>query len=305
MQTNSSRVLRVFLLGNAAFSLTTGAMLATLSERAGALLAPAVSPTLFAEIGVALLAFGLLTASLGLRRRPNTGWAALISVADFGWVVGSAAVLLFGSAHLSGVGGGVVALVAVIVLGFALGQLLGINRVYAVVGDQPGSPAYRLCIEVATLGRPEEIWANLADLGSIARYSPMLAFARLRDATPGVGAVRECGDHAGRKWAERCLRLDQERRELEIAFLTDEPSFPFPFSILRGGWEVRPAAAGHGALVRVWFEGTPRPRLLTPFIMALLEQQSRRTFPATILQLAGFPARKSSRRATLLTVTSC
>lgn len=305
MRLHSTRLLRIALLGNAAFSLTTGTLLALFAQRVGALIAPSLPPSLFAEIGVALLFFGLLTGSLGLRSRPETWWAVAISIADLGWVVGSAALLLLAPTYFSALGLGSVAVVALIVLGFAIGQLLGINRVYAVSSRDPNSPAYRVCLEVASSGQPEKIWSNLADLGGIERYSPMLAFSRMRDSTTGVGAIRECGDHAGRQWAERCQRLDHERREIELVFLTEKKGFPFPFSTLRGGWSVQPAAAGGGAVIRVWLEGTPRPRLLAPVILPLLEWQSRRTFPATIHQLAGFPAIKSRRGSSLLAVTSC
>lgn len=98
------------------------------------LLAPAPLAELLGVSPPALLAAlgaGLVLYAAGLfwtaRRRPIPGpaaWAAI--VLDFGWVVGSVAVVELGV--LTSIGVGLVALVAAVVLIFAVLQLVGVRQ---------------------------------------------------------------------------------------------------------------------------------------------------------------------------------
>lgn len=287
MQTSSaspnSRLLRAALLGNAAFSIGSGAALVAFSPAVASVLGPGVSPALLFAIGVTLLGFGSFAAWLGSRSRPSPLIALGVSLADLGWVGGTALGLPFVQNQLSAAGCLLAIAVALAVLGFALGQLAGIARVYAIRAD---ASHFRICLEVETDGDADLIWREIANFGGIARFAPMLAFSRLRDdAAPAVGVIRECADQGKRRWSERCTVLDHERRDFEVEFLAREPDFPFPFAGLKGGWTVRPAAAG--AMVRIWWEGTLKNRILAPVIPPFFAWQAQRQFPPMIQRMAG------------------
>jgi hypothetical protein len=194
-----------------------------------------------------------------------------------------------------------VIIVAVMVLGFALGQLRGIAQTYfAGPGDRS---RFRVCFDIKSDGEADVIWQNLASLGEIARFAPSLASSSLRDKTPAAaGTIRDCADQAGRRWSERCTVLDHERKELVVEFLTREPGFPFPFLEMTGGWSVQREA--DGALVRVWWEGRPKYPALNPVILPLLAWQARRQFPVMVRLMSGQNVMQTGSPS-LLTVAPC
>lgn len=275
--------LRTALLANAAFSLTTGSLLLLFSARIAALLGPAVAPWHVLVVGGSLIPFGAFLAWLGGQKRPAPLIALAVSMADLAWVVGSAVGLALAGDAFSPTGVGIVAAIAACVLAFALGQLRGIARCYRPAGAPRGS--IRVCLEFGASGNVDATWRNMSALGAIAQFVPMLAHSALREgARPGVGAVRECADRAGRCWAERCTRFDSEAREFEMEFLATEPGFPFPFAALRGGWSVQPG--GQGVAVKIWWEGTLRRAALAPVMAPLLEWQARRQFAGVVRNMA-------------------
>jgi hypothetical protein len=141
-------------------------------------------------------------------------------------------------------------------------------------------------MEVPVGADPDRVFAAVSDLGAIAEHMPSLRGSRLRaGGAPGEGAVRQCEDHRGKRWAERCTRLDRTRRELDLAFLTDEPGFPYPFRTMRGGWKV--LERDGGASVQVWWIVTPRVRWLAPLLFPVMVAGVRRDFPPVVRSMAG------------------
>lgn len=275
--------LRAALNANALFSLTTGLGLACFSNQLAPILTSGVPPVLLGVIGAALVPFGAGVAWLGTRQNPETMVALFVSLADLGWVAGSAIVLILAPAHLTPLGIGAVVAVALCVLGFALGQLRGIARAYGTAG---GSARFLVCFDVVSNGSADLIWRNLCDLGGIARFAPMLAASTLRDGTqPGPGAIRDCADRSGRRWSERCAALDHGQMKLMMEFLTHEPGFPFPFAEMTGGWSVKPTASG--SQIQVWWEGRAKYPRLNGLVMPLLAWQARRQFPVIVKNLSG------------------
>ena len=289
MKTNASnlnsRLLRGALLGNAAFSLTSGTAFVAFPAAIAAAVGPEIAPVIVAAVGMVLLPFGGFVAWLGSRTKP-TPWVALgVSLADLGWVGGSAVLLAFAHVQLTSSGVALVIAVSLAVGGFAVGQLRGIARVYA---DPADAARFRVCVDVRSDGDAAILWENIANFGEIARFAPMLASSRMRDdAQPGVGAVRDCADHGARRWSERCTVLDRARREFEVEFLTREPEFPFPLSALKGGWIVQEAP--EGAVVRIWWSGVSKWAVLAPVVPVLFAWQAQRQFPGMVRRLAGAP----------------
>lgn len=278
------RLLRTALLANAAFSILSGVTLAAFALPTAKLVGNEISSALILGIGIALVPFGAIAAWVATRRHPPTHLALAISVGDLSWVVASLVVVVVAQDRLTSTGLGLIVGIALAVLAFAIGQLRGIARVYrSCAGDPRG---IRVCIEVRTPGDAQTIWQNVADMGNISRFAPMLATSAMRDgASARAGAVRECSDHACRRWAERCLRLDGARRELEVEFLADEPGFPFPFATLRGGWRVSPES--DRVAVTIWWEGTLRHAVLASVLPPLFAWQAQRQFSGVIQHMAG------------------
>lgn len=294
-------LLRVALLANALFSVLSGLGMLFLSRSLAPWLGTGIPAPVVAAIGIALVPFGGLAAWVGTRQHPPTWLALLISVADLAWVIGSAGLVVLSRETLSGTGIALVVAVALVVFGFAAGQLLGIARAYRV---GTGKRQIRVCIEVRTDGDAEVIWRNVADMGNIARFAPMLATSGMRaGAAPGIGAVRECSDRGQRRWAERCLRLDRVNREFDVEFLADEPDFPFPFEALRGGWRVRPEA--EHVVVRIWWEGALRRALLASVVPALFAWQAKRHFAVVVGRMAGSNATPRGALPSRLSVVPC
>ncbi|NDJ62966.1 MAG: SRPBCC family protein [Chloroflexi bacterium] len=275
------RPLKTALLANAAFSSLSGLALVGFSPSIVDVIGTG-TPTLYQIIGLGLLGFAGLVAWTATRQPINPFVAALISGADFLWVLGTFLLIVLASSALQPAGIVTLIVVAGIVLFFGLRQLQGINRMYAV----PGTPnTHKLCVAVETPEAADTLWPLIADLASIQTYSPNLTQVILRDdAQPGVDAVRQCTDVNGKTWGEHCQLYDPQARKVEFAFLADEPGFPYPFKTMVGGWEVVPN--GNGSIVNIWFEVTPKYGLAHPIILAVMAKDLARSFAEVVARMA-------------------
>lgn len=278
----SSQSLKRALLANALFSLTSGVLLVFFASFWAALF-EAANPIVYRVTGIGLLAFTAFVLYLAIHPSPNTFDALLVSIGDIGWVIGSGILLAVAHGALSTVGIWLIIAVAVIVLTFAIAQLRGIDRMFRV--DDGETQAHRICMEIETDAPAEKLWSVIADMGSIKEFSPHLAKSQMRNgALPAPGAVRECSDLKGNRWAEECVVLDNEYRSLGVTFLATEPDFPYPFRTMDGGWQVRPW--GNGSVVTIWFETMPKYRLATPFILAIMTRDLVPNFTSVVANMA-------------------
>lgn len=275
------KILQTALLSNAAFSLGSGMIFIGFSR----LLTKVIgigAPLVYQILGASLLVFAGFVAWTATRRRINPFIAMLISMADLLWVIGSIALIGLAFGLLEPLGMFIVLGIAAVVLFFGLRQLHGIGKMYAV----PGKPdTHKLCVTVDTPESADAMWRTIADLVSIKTYSPNLTSVILRDnAQPGPGAVRQCTDIRGNTWSEQCLLYDHETRRLAVQFLADEPGFPYPFKTMDGGWDVVPHPGG--STVTIWFEVTPKYRLLQPIILAVTAQNLAGSFGGVVARMA-------------------
>lgn len=284
--------LKTALLANALFSLMSGVT----SIVFGRFLSTFVgvgAPIVYQVIGVSLVMFALLVALTALQQPLNTLMAAVISLADLLWVVGTFLLIIMAYAALQPVGILLLLGVAIIVLCLALGQLQGINMAYTA----DNSNSHKLCVAISTPASAAAMWSIIADLPSIRRYSPNLSKVILRDgATSGVGAVRECTDVNGKTWGERCKLYDDQTKQVAFDFLADEAGFPYPFKTMSGGWHVTPD--GTGSVVTVWFEVTPKHRLLQPIILALTAGKLESSFGAMVARMTAAANGESASEVT-------
>lgn len=282
------RTLRWALASNAAFSAATGLAMLTFSGVLAQLLG-GVPPSAYQVVGLALLGFALFI-GYGLRSRRPHGLLSLgISMADFSWVLATSALLPV--LDWTVVGTGTVVTVNLVVASFGIWQLVGIDRSYRTPTN-----ALRVCISLDVPVGADAFFGAVRELDSIADHFSALRSSRLRQGgAPGVGAVRQCEDRGGKRWAERCTRLDPVSRVLELEFLTDEPGFPFPFRTMRGVWQVDPRGAS--STVRVSWEMVPTRRWLAPLLLPSFEAAARRAFPPVVRSMARLQPRREQLRA--------
>ena len=124
-QVDKSKFLRRSLQGNAAFSFLSGFVFIVAREPLSAFLG-LTYPTLLVGVGVSLMLFAAGILRNSVREAINQTEALITVILDTGWVVGS--IILLFSGILTHAGNWAVAVVADIVLGFALLQLYGLRR---------------------------------------------------------------------------------------------------------------------------------------------------------------------------------
>ena len=253
MERSFSGFLRLALGVNATFSAACGLAL-FLGAAGGVAAFPGVPGWLLAGIGAGLLAFALAVALAAARLR--VGFAVVIGLLDLGWVCVTLPLLLVpGVIGDSGVP--LVLGTALVVGGLGAVQLWAARTMMR--DGETGGDRLRHCIRISSDADPEALWAVIADLGGIHRYSDALARSEMVEGVPvAPGAVRECANTQGQVWREAVEVFDPENRQLELRFLANAPGFPFPVSEMTGGWKVFPANGG--AVVDVWWSLVPSGR---------------------------------------------
>ena len=183
-------------------------------------------PLIYRVIGMGLLIF---SADLfhQVKQRRMQRWRVIYTLArDLLWVAATAVGILLYFHQLSPNATISLTAVASIVAAFALFQYFGLDCALRV----PRTSLHRHCVHVVTDAPKESLWNRISDLGTIARYMPMLNRSALRSQSiHPTGQIRECEDQHGHVWAEQCI--DHKPGEsFTLRFLTDEkdPRFPQP-----------------------------------------------------------------------------
>ena len=270
--------LRVPLLLNASFSLGTG-LLSLLVPDAMHLFLGAGPPVAYRVLGAMLVGYSAGLFALGFR--PNALLAALASLADLAWVAGSAAILIGWSGAFTVRGELALVGIAAIVGLFAWLQLRAIRAGFRFAGARA---EYQVRVSVPTSASPTAMWNVIRDIGNIQRYLPSLRSSEIVGGwAPGIGAVRQCIDHKGAKWFELCDTWD-EGSAFSVVFNTAADDFPFPFSSMRGGWQVD--GTSFGCSVTVWWRVVPRRPLIAGLLFPLMERRVKSDFGKVINRMA-------------------
>ncbi|MGB7651202.1 MAG: SRPBCC family protein [Gallionella sp.] len=279
--------LRLALAANAVFSLSSALFMLFRPALVGEWLG--IHAALILQlVGCGLVIFAVELIYQATRQRVATWRALLASVADFSWVAGSIVLLLAFPQLLSPSGNVLVLAVAGAVFGFGAWQLWAAGRAHKTGKDGE----YRHCIIVETNVPAEKMWRVIGNIGDIKNYMPSLKHSVvLEGKMPSVGAVRACEDYAGKQWSEECTEFNFGR-SFAVRFLSEAPNFPFPAKTMRGGWEVTPSDVG--SRIVVWWELTPKSKLLAPVILPLLAFQADRDFPKIIERMATAALEKNS-----------
>lgn len=277
--TTATRPLRNALIANAAFSAACGTAMLVAPDRIDAWLGLA-APLILQVIGAGLLLFAADLLHQATRPRLLTWRALYASVADLLWVISTLALLLIAPSLVSGTGAILMLAVAAVVLIFGLRQLQGIG----IAHRADHGKRYRHCVSVAADAPANAMWEVIGQLGDIASYMPSLKSSKVLDGrSAGVGAIRVCEDHAGKRWGEECTRFEPGCG-FDVRFLAEDTDFPFPATSMLGGWEIIPR--GEGSEVNVWWELEPKPRWLAPVLLPVLAFGADRDFPKVIQRMA-------------------
>lgn len=273
------------LLANAVFSIFTGiAALWFAPVLVGSL--GGLSVVEFRVLGVALLVFAGGVAILGTRQPIPALSAALVTLADLGWVLASAALLAFHIRPWTPAGEAVVAGVAGVVALVALGQTLGLLR-YARNVDGRTDARSRFSISRTVPARADVVWSRLSALDRIGEHHGALSEVEV-EFRDGVQR-RTCSTDDGGRWSEEVLVMDRERRELILDFDFSEGRMPLPAEEMIGGWLVEDAP--RGSRLTLWYEYTLRGGLAGELLAALTDRVLRRQMTPAIESIGADPVR--------------
>jgi hypothetical protein len=127
MSTNNSSLLRNALYGNSAFSLISGLAFMLFSKAIAAFLG--LSATwIILVLGAGLLLYGWQIYSAAKAENINRGFAQFAVYADLAWVLGSAVLIFTNLVAFTTPGKWGIAIIADIVLVFAILQYVGLRR---------------------------------------------------------------------------------------------------------------------------------------------------------------------------------
>ncbi|MCE8041526.1 hypothetical protein HOP60_05060 [Halomonas daqingensis] len=272
--------LRTALLINSAFSALSALLMLLWTDHIASLLGLSTHGLLLlVAAGLLIFAADLLHQAMQPRL---ASWRALYaSMADLLWVVLSVLLTVVFYSAMPTAGIVLVISIAGVVLLFALLQLYGIHQLHL----NPATGLYRHCLIVQTQTPAGRLWPVVADLGAISRFVPMLAHSEVLNNQPAAqGAVRRCTNQKGQSWSELCTDW-QEGSSFSLRFLTDEPGFPFPASVMLGGWSVQ--STDQGSEVTIWWELMTKPTWMAPVMLPMLAFGANKDFPRVIARMAG------------------
>lgn len=283
--------LRLPLLLNAVFSGVNGLLLLCASPMVATWLGPQAT-WIYTVLGSGLLLFVVILSTAAVRPTPVGSLA--ITGADVMWVIFTTTSLFIWRDHFTSLGWGLVLGTNAVVLALVWYQQRAIRTVFQAPGCEQDE--YHVCIAVDTPVAADAFWKVLADLGAIHRYMPTLRSSVITmGETPGVGCIRTCEDVNGQVWSEQCEQWD-EGRSFSVAFVTDSPSFPFPFSKMRGGWRVTPKVVG--CRVEVWWRVVPQRPVMASVLLTLMATSAQRSFVGVIERMGDAALKRTRDSAT-------
>ena len=127
MSTNNSSLLRNALYGNSIFSITSGLAFLLFSKAIATFLGLSVSWVILV-LGAGLMLYGWQIYSAAKAEPINTGFAQFAVYADLAWVLGSVVLIFTNLVAFTTLGKWGIAIIADIVLVFAILQYVGLQR---------------------------------------------------------------------------------------------------------------------------------------------------------------------------------
>lgn len=128
MSTNNSSLLRNALYGNSIFCATSGLAFTLFSDPIASFLGLS-SSWIMLVLGIGLLLYGIEVFMFAKKEDISTGFAKFVIGADIAWVLGSALLIFTNLVAFTSPGKWAIAIIADIVLVFAVVQYTGLRRV--------------------------------------------------------------------------------------------------------------------------------------------------------------------------------
>lgn len=293
---DTSKTARTFLGLNAIVSILIGADLLIAPGYAAELLfaQPASWHIISLRIlGVGLALFGMCLLLMTRNRFLTKGQVVFISALDFGWVLGSAVVLIAYGTFFTAFGKVSIVLVAVVVAVFAIGQFVGARKIvpglsHASVTTSGGQ--IRAKVSRAVKAPVDVVWKVMNDHPGYADVADNLSKVEVVKGD-GMGMQRVCYGPKGENWLETC-NLYEEGHVFGFRVHTEADDYPYPISDLHGAWSV--AQNGDGAKFTIDIKATPKGNVL---VQTLFKLAARQQFKAVLADLADGWAARMEREA--------
>ena len=276
---------RVFLGMNAAFSLVTGLLLLSVPDSISHMMfvdPEGWKPAILRALGIGLVVFALelalLSANALIRNRDIMG----VTLADLGWVLGSA-LLVFGFGEILTPNGVLtVDIVAAFVALFAIGQVAGACRIVAPLSQVSMSRKGRaLSFRVSRkVNAPAPlVWKVMTDHPGYADVASNITRVEVISGD-GLGMERRCYGPKAENWRETCCHFD-DGRSFGFRVHTEAPDYPYPIAELNGLWAVEPTDAGSEFSIQI--KATPKGGFFTRALFSLIAGGK---FKAVLVDLA-------------------
>ena len=230
------------LLSNGLFSLGSGVALILLYQKfAQWFEVEYESP--FWIIGIGLILFSILVL-VEVRRQQPLG-VLLIVVQDVLWVLASFVLLVTMPFAISDLGNQLIAVVAIVVLFFALAQ----SRALAQVDSLPDKKMKRFVFEGIVMASKERTWEAISDVGNYHAVAPNVDEVKIIEGE-GEGMIRSCA-HGNERWTESCT-LWEEGKQYAFEVNTNAPDYPFPLKYLKGSWKVEEISKDQSRIIMIF-----------------------------------------------------
>lgn len=280
-----SSFVRVVLGLKAASSLAAGILLLLVPD--------SVSQILFADpggwkaavprgLGLGLVIFALALAALSANPSLRKGAVIAVSLADLGWLLGSALLVLGFGGLLMPKGAVIVVVVAAVVALFATGQLLAVRGMVTPLSRVSLSRkgrmlSFRVSREVTAPA--SRVWEVMTDHPGYAEVARNIAKVEVVSGD-GLGMQRRCYGPKAENWLETCNHFDAGRA-FGFRVHTEAADYPYPIAALTGLWAVEPREAGSEFSIQI--EATPTGGWLARTLFSLLAGGK---FKAVLVDLA-------------------
>lgn len=131
MSTNNSNLLRNALYGNSIFCSTSGLSFVIFSKPISNFLGLSTSWVILV-LGIILVLYGLEVFVFARKEKISEGFAKFVIAADIAWVIGSAILIFSSLIPFTIAGKWAIAMIADIVLVFAIVQFVGLRKMLAI-----------------------------------------------------------------------------------------------------------------------------------------------------------------------------
>lgn len=212
---------------------------------------------LLQALAVGLVGFAGLLTFVALHAPISKALGRSITIADFGWVVSSAAIVFLHAGFLTSVGVTIVIVVATYVLAFAVMQLIGLIVLYegqSRVEIQRDGRVRRVRVTREVTATPAAAWRVMTDHEAYVDVADNLSAVQIVEGN-SKGMQRKCFDTDGNSWLETA-HIWEDGKRYGFKIHTDADDYPYPLDNLEAVWAVEEIGPNRSR-VSISFDVTP------------------------------------------------